>query len=93
MLLFLIYRYPNITYYVVIKRRPLFFIFNMVFPSILITMVGFLGFVISPETGEKVNMGVTTLLSMVVFLMVFKFFTQYLVFLLNAINSNNIFLI
>jgi hypothetical protein len=36
----------------------------------LITFVGFLGFLIPPDSGEKVSMGVTTLLSMTVFLMV-----------------------
>ena len=53
-----------------IKRRPLFYVFNMIMPSILITFVGFLGFLIPPDSGEKVSMGVTTLLSMTVFLMV-----------------------
>jgi hypothetical protein len=62
--------YPNVTYYVVIRRRPLFYVFNMIMPSILITLVGFLIFLIPPDSGEKVGMGVTTLLSMTVFLMV-----------------------
>ncbi|RNA12245.1 neuronal acetylcholine receptor subunit alpha-10-like, partial [Brachionus plicatilis] len=61
--------YPNITYHVIIKRRPLFYVFNMILPSMLITIVGFLGFLIPPDSGEKVSMGVTTLLSMTVFLM------------------------
>lgn len=42
----------------------------MILPSILITIVGFLGFLIPADSGEKVSMGVTTLLSMTVFLMV-----------------------
>jgi nicotinic acetylcholine receptor len=62
--------YPNVTYYVVIRRRPLFYVFNMIMPSLLITLVGFLIFLIPPDSGEKVGMGVTTLLSMTVFLMV-----------------------
>jgi cation transporter family protein len=62
--------YPNVTYYIVLKRRPLFYVFNMIMPSILITLVGFLIFLIPPDSGEKVGMGVTTLLSMTVFLMV-----------------------
>ena len=62
--------YPNVTYHVIIKRRPLFYVFNMILPSMLITIVGYLGFLIPPDSGEKVSMGVTTLLSMTVFLMV-----------------------
>jgi len=42
----------------------------MILPSLLITLVGFLGFLIPPDSGEKISMGVTTLLSMTVFLMV-----------------------
>jgi nicotinic acetylcholine receptor, invertebrate len=69
-MLILFLSYPNVTYYIVIKRRPLFYVFNMILPSLLITAVGFLGFLIPPDSGEKTSMGVTTLLSMTVFLMV-----------------------
>ncbi len=62
-------RYPNVTYYIELTRRPLFYVFNMILPSFLITLVGFLGFLIPPDSGEKIGMGVTSLLSMTVFLM------------------------
>lgn len=42
----------------------------MILPGILITVVGFLGFIIPADSGEKIQMGVTTLLSMTVFLIV-----------------------
>jgi hypothetical protein len=42
----------------------------MIMPSFLITFVGFLGFLIPADRGEKTGVGVTTLLSMTVFLMV-----------------------
>ncbi|KAK3109038.1 hypothetical protein FSP39_021646 [Pinctada imbricata] len=61
--------YPDITYYIYIRRRPLFYIFNMVLPCILITLVALLGFYIPSDSGEKVTMGITTLLSMTVFMM------------------------
>ncbi len=67
------------------RRRPLFYVFNMILPCFLITIVAFLGFcvpsdsgmiifiiifyLINLSSGEKVSMGVTTLLSMTVFLM------------------------
>ena len=41
----------------------------MILPCLLITAVGFLGFLIPPASGEKISLGVTTLLSMTVFLM------------------------
>ena len=57
-------------YSIVIKRRPLFYIFNLVMPCVLITLVALLGFYMPPESGEKVSMGITTLLSVTVFLMI-----------------------
>ncbi len=62
--------YPDITYYVVIRRRSLFYIFNMILPCALITFIAFLGFLVPCESSEKVSISVTTLLSMVVFLMI-----------------------
>ncbi|XP_061185601.1 neuronal acetylcholine receptor subunit alpha-10-like [Saccostrea echinata] len=61
--------YPDITFYIHIQRRPLFYIFNMVMPCVMITLVALLGFYIPSDSGEKVTMGITTLLSMTVFMM------------------------
>ncbi|XP_050388377.1 neuronal acetylcholine receptor subunit alpha-10 [Patella vulgata] len=61
--------YPDITFYIHIRRRPLFYIFNMILPCIMITLVALLGFYIPSDSGEKVTMGITTLLSMTVFMM------------------------
>ena len=61
--------YPDISYVINIQRRPLFYIFNMIIPCILITLVALLGFYIPSDSGEKVTMGITTLLSMTVFMM------------------------
>ena len=41
----------------------------MVFPCLLITLVAFLGFYLPPGSSEKVSIGITTLLSITVFLM------------------------
>ncbi|CAF4051289.1 unnamed protein product [Rotaria sordida] len=61
--------FPDLTYTVQMRRRPLFYVFNMMFPCFLITIVAFLGFCVPSDSGEKVSIGVTTLLSMTVFLM------------------------
>ncbi|BFY98226.1 hypothetical protein BsWGS_01266 [Bradybaena similaris] len=62
--------YTFIKNHIRIKRRPLFYVFNMVFPCILITLVALLGFYMPSDSGEKIAMGITTLLSMTVFLMI-----------------------
>ncbi|CAH1788434.1 unnamed protein product [Owenia fusiformis] len=61
--------YPDVTYTIEIRRKPLFYVFNMIMPCILITFVALLGFYVPSDSGEKVTMGITTLLSMTVFLM------------------------
>ena len=61
--------YPDVTYTIQMKRKPLFYVFNMILPCFLITLVALLGFYIPNDSGEKVSMGITTLLSMTVFLM------------------------
>ncbi len=61
--------YPEIYYKLRIRRRPLYYVFNMIFPCLLITLVAFLGFLLPPDSIEKVGTGITTLLSLTVFLM------------------------
>jgi len=61
--------YPDITFTVQMRRKPLFYVFNMIMPCFLITLVALLGFYVPSDSGEKVSMGITTLLSMTVFLM------------------------
>ena len=61
--------YPDVTYTIQIRRKPLFYVFNMILPCCIITLVALLGFYIPSDSGEKVTMGITTLLSMTVFLM------------------------
>ena len=61
--------YPEVYYRLIIRRRPLYYVFNMVFPCMLITLVAFLGFYLPPDSSEKVSIGITTLLSLTVFLM------------------------
>ena len=62
--------YVFVKNYVLIQRRPLFYVFNMVVPCLLITLVALLGFYMPSDSGEKISMGITTLLSMTVFLMI-----------------------
>ncbi|ELT92735.1 hypothetical protein CAPTEDRAFT_165266 [Capitella teleta] len=61
--------YPDVTYIIQMRRKPLFYVFNMILPCMIITLVALLGFYIPSDSGEKVTMGITTLLSMTVFLM------------------------
>lgn len=62
--------YPDITYMIILRRRPLFYVFNLILPCVLISGLALLSFYMPSDSGEKVTLGITTLLSMTVFLMV-----------------------
>ena len=58
-----------ITYYLVIWRRPNFFLFNYIQPSVLINILALFVFLIPAESGEKITLGISTMLNMTIFLM------------------------
>ncbi|CAL2049038.1 unnamed protein product [Caenorhabditis brenneri] len=60
--------WPTIVIKIHMHRRPLFYVFNHIVPCVLISSMAVLGFLMPPETGEKINMIITTLLSMGVYL-------------------------
>ncbi|XP_048516574.1 neuronal acetylcholine receptor subunit alpha-10 isoform X1 [Dendroctonus ponderosae] len=64
--------YPDITYVIKIRRRPLFYVFNLILPCILINGIALLVFYVPSESGEKVTLGISALLSMTVFLMTIR---------------------
>lgn len=59
--------YPDITYTVLLQRRSLFYIFNLLLPCFLISFLAPLGFYLPADSGEKVSLGVTVLLALTVF--------------------------
>ena len=52
-------------------------VFNLILPCVLITGIALMSFYMPSDSGEKVTLGITTLLSMTVFLMVSPLFTAY----------------
>ncbi|KAK2147143.1 hypothetical protein LSH36_568g03027 [Paralvinella palmiformis] len=59
--------FVDVTYTVIIRRMPMFFTYNLVFPCVLLMGIGILVFCLPPESGEKVSLGVTVLLAMTVY--------------------------
>lgn len=60
---------PDVTFYLKIRRKPLFYILSVLFPCMLTSSVAILAFLLPPESGEKVSLNVTILLSLAVFLL------------------------
>ncbi|EDW27382.1 GL21259 [Drosophila persimilis] len=60
--------YIDITFAIIIRRRTLYYFFNLIIPCVLIASMALLGFTLPPDSGEKLSLGVTILLSLTVFL-------------------------
>ncbi|KAK3098157.1 hypothetical protein FSP39_016756 [Pinctada imbricata] len=61
--------YIDITFTVHIQRRTLYYGFNIIIPCVLISSMSLLLFMLPPDSGEKISLGVTILLSLMVFLL------------------------
>ncbi|CAK5116826.1 unnamed protein product [Meloidogyne enterolobii] len=60
--------YPDLTFYLHMRRRTLYYGFNLIMPCLLTTMMSLLGFTLPPEAGEKITLQITVLLSICFFL-------------------------
>ena len=63
------YPFYDVTLTLDIKRKPLYYVFNLIMPCALIATLTLIKFFLPPESGEKVGLGITVLLAMTVFLL------------------------
>jgi len=61
--------YPVIDYEIIIIRRTSFYLLNLIWPGILIAVLASITFLLPPESGERIGLGITNLLAMMVFLL------------------------
>ena len=59
----------DVTLNLIIKRKPLYYVFNLILPCALIATLTLIKYFLPPESGEKVGLGITVLLAMTVFLL------------------------
>ncbi|XP_078699115.1 neuronal acetylcholine receptor subunit alpha-3-like [Branchiostoma floridae x Branchiostoma belcheri] len=62
--------YPSVTYSAFLRRRSLFYNVNVIAPCFLFVLVSLFGFWVPAACGEKLSLGVTVLLALVVFMQV-----------------------
>lgn len=60
--------FSDITYTIHIKRKVSYYVFNLIIPSMMIVVFALVGFCLPPESGERIALNITVLLSMTVFL-------------------------
>ena len=53
----------------VLRRKPLFTLYNLVLPCVVLTAITVFGFYLPPDSGEKISVGMTSLVALFVFLL------------------------
>ncbi|XP_035386040.1 neuronal acetylcholine receptor subunit alpha-7 isoform X1 [Electrophorus electricus] len=61
--------YPDVTYTVTMRRRTLYYGLNLLIPCVLISGLALLVFLLPADSGEKISLGITVLLSLTVFML------------------------
>jgi nicotinic acetylcholine receptor len=61
--------YPDITFTLHMRRRTLYYTYNVIVPCIMLSALTLLGFWMPPDSGEKVTLGLTVLLAFSVFML------------------------
>ncbi|CAH1792588.1 unnamed protein product [Owenia fusiformis] len=61
--------YIDVTYYIKIKRKPLYYTFNVILPCMFIMLISPFSFLVSPGCGERIQLSVTLVLSLTVFML------------------------
>ncbi|XP_022109482.1 neuronal acetylcholine receptor subunit alpha-10-like isoform X1 [Acanthaster planci] len=59
--------FPVVTFSLHLTRRPLHYILSILLPGILLAIISLSIYVLPPDSGEKISLGVTTLLALLLF--------------------------
>ncbi|KAL3998397.1 cation transporter family protein [Acanthocheilonema viteae] len=61
--------YPDVTFYIHIRRKTLYYLYNVVFPCLMMSALTLLVFILPPDSNEKITLGITVLLAFSVFVL------------------------
>ena len=61
--------FPRVRFTLYLRRKPMFYLINIITPCMMMSLLAVLVFYLPPDSGEKVSLGITVLLSFSVFLL------------------------
>lgn len=61
--------YPDVTFVITMRRRTLYYGLNLLIPCVIISALALLVFLLPADSGEKISLGITVLLSLTVFML------------------------
>uniref|UniRef100_A0A667Z9P3 Neuronal acetylcholine receptor subunit alpha-7 n=1 Tax=Myripristis murdjan TaxID=586833 RepID=A0A667Z9P3_9TELE len=61
--------YPDVTFVVTLRRRTLYYALNLLIPCVLLSSMTLVVFLLPANSGEKISLGITVLLSLTVFML------------------------
>ena len=61
--------FPDVRFYIHIRRRTLYYTYNVIIPCVMLSTLTLSGFWMRPDSGEKVTLGLTVLLAFSVFML------------------------
>lgn len=67
---FIVSSWPVVECDVTMHRKPLFYIFNLGIPILLLLIIGGFAFILPPDSGDKISLSITVFLALTVFIMV-----------------------
>jgi len=62
-------RYPYVQFSLRLRRRYAFYALNVIVPCALLSVLATVGFCLPPDAGEKVSLGISVVLAIIVFLL------------------------
>ncbi|XP_076439162.1 uncharacterized protein LOC143278035 [Babylonia areolata] len=61
--------FPDVTFFVHLRRRVKYYFMNIIIPCIILSFLCLAGFLLPPESGEKITLGLSVLLTITVFML------------------------
>ena len=62
--------YYDVTYTLEFRRKPLYYVMTIIFPSILLSLLSCISFLFPADSGERVSLVISVLLGLVVFMLI-----------------------